>query len=244
MLTEKSKCAVENNTPTLLIRDLPLERKPREKAIAQGFDALTDAELMAIIFSTGIKGKSVLQLSEDILRDNDGHLSMLMRMTPQQIMERYKGIGQAKAVTLLAALHLGERSRADCVERQKEKICTSELAFRKMAPVFLGLDHEEFWLLLLNRALMPLKSVRLGVGGLSATVVDAKVAVRAALDAYASAVIMLHNHPSGNTMPSPQDDVITRKVNDAMALFDIKVNDHLIVTDGDYYSYHDNGRVI
>ena len=110
--------------------------------------------------------------------------------------------------------------------------------------MFLGLDHEEFWLLLLNRALMPLKSVRLGVGGLSATVVDAKVAVRAALDAYASAVIMLHNHPSGNTMPSPQDDVITRKINDAMALFDIKVNDHLIVTDGDYYSYHDNGRVI
>lgn len=144
MLTEKSKCAVENNTPTLLIRDLPLERKPREKAIAQGFDALTDAELMAIIFSTGIKGKSVLQLSEDILRDNDGHLSMLMRMTPQQIMERYKGIGQAKAVTLLAALHLGERSRADCVERQKEKICTSELAFRKWRRCFSVLTTRNF----------------------------------------------------------------------------------------------------
>ena len=90
---------------------------------------------------------------------------------------------------------------------------------------------------------MPLKSVRLGVGGLSATVVDVKIAVRAALDTCASAVIMFHNHPSGNTMPSVQDDAITRKIKDAMALFDISVNDHLIVTDGGYYSYHDNGRM-
>lgn len=236
---------MENSKTTapVLIRDLPADEKPREKALRHGIESLTDIELMAIIFSTGIKGKSVLELSEDILRDNDGHLSILTRMTPQEIMKRYKGIGQAKAVTLLAALHLGERSRADFVERQKERINTSELAFRKMAPVFINLDHEEFWLLLLNRALVPLKTVRLGVGGLSATVVDVKVAVRAALDACAAAAILFHNHPSGNASPSSQDDAVTRKLKDAMALFDISVNDHLIITDGAYYSYHDNGRM-
>lgn len=226
------------------MRDIPSDELPREKALKYGFDVLSDVELMAIIFSTGIKGKSVLELSEDILKDNDGHLSSLTRMTPQQIIKRYKGIGMAKAVTLLAALHLGERSRADFIDRQKEKICTSELAFRKMMPIFLNLDHEEFWILLLNHALVPIRSERLGVGGLNATVVDVKIAVRAALDAHASAVILYHNHPSGNATPSVQDDAITRKIKDAMALFDIKVNDHIIVTNGNYYSYHDNGRVL
>lgn len=226
------------------MRDIPSDELPREKALKYGFDVLSDVELMAIIFSTGIKGKSVLELSEDILKDNDGHLSSLTRMTPQQIIKRYKGIGMAKAVTLLAALHLGERSRADFIDRQKEKICTSELAYRKMMPIFLNLDHEEFWILLLNHALVPIRSERLGVGGLNATVVDVKIAVRAALDAHASAVILYHNHPSGNAMPSVQDDAITRKIKDAMTLFDIKVNDHIIVTNGNYYSYHDNGRVL
>lgn len=226
------------------MRDIPSDELPREKALKYGFDVLSDVELMAIIFSTGIKGKSVLELSEDILKDNDGHLSLLTRMTPQQIIKRYKGIGMAKAVTLLAALHLGERSRADFIDRQKEKICTSELAFRKMMPIFLNLDHEEFWILLLNHALVPIRSERLGVGGLNATVVDVKIAVRAALDAHASAVILYHNHPSGNATPSAQDDAITRKIKDAMTLFDIKVNDHIIVTNGNYYSYHDNGRVL
>lgn len=226
------------------MRDIPSDELPREKALKYGFDVLSDVELMAIIFSTGIKGKSVLELSEDILKDNDGHLSSLTRMTPQQIIKRYKGIGMAKAVTLLAALHLGERSRADFIDRQKEKICTSELAFRKMMPIFLNLDHEEFWILLLNHALVPIRSERLGVGGLNATVVDVKIAVRAALDAHASAVILYHNHPSGNATPSVQDDAITRKIKDAMALFDIKVNDHIIVTNGNYYSYHDNERVL
>lgn len=226
------------------MRDIPSDELPREKALKYGFDVLSDVELMAIIFSTGIKGKSVLELSEDILKDNDGHLSSLTRMTPQQIIKRYKGIGMAKAVTLLAALHLGERSRADFIDRQKEKICTSELAYRKMMPIFLNLDHEEFWILLLNHALVPIRSERLGVGGLNATVVDVKIAVRAALDAHASAVILYHNHPSGNATPSVQDDAITRKIKDAMTLFDIKVNDHIIVTNGNYYSYHDNGRVL
>lgn len=226
------------------MRDIPSDELPREKALKYGFDVLSDVELMAIIFSTGIKGKSVLELSEDILKDNDGHLSSLTRMTPQQIIKRYKGIGMAKAVTLLAALHLGERSRADFIDKQKEKICTSELAFRKMMPIFLNLDHEEFWILLLNHALVPIRSERLGVGGLNATVVDVKIAVRAALDAHASAVILYHNHPSGNATPSVQDDAITRKIKDAMTLFDIKVNDHIIVTNGNYYSYHDNGRVL
>lgn len=226
------------------MRDIPSDELPREKALKYGFDVLSDVELMAIIFSTGIKGKSVLELSEDILKDNDGHLSSLTRMTPQQIIKRYKGIGMAKAVTLLAALHLGERSRADFIDKQKEKICTSELAYRKMMPIFLNLDHEEFWILLLNHALVPIRSERLGVGGLNATVVDVKIAVRAALDAHASAVILYHNHPSGNATPSVQDDAITRKIKDAMTLFDIKVNDHIIVTNGNYYSYHDNGRVL
>lgn len=226
------------------MRDIPSDELPREKALKYGFDVLSDVELMAIIFSTGIKGKSVLELSEDILKDNDGHLSSLTRMTPQQIIKRYKGIGMAKAVTLLAALHLGERSRADFIDRQKEKICTSELAYRKMMPIFLNLDHEEFWILLLNHALIPIRSERLGVGGLNATVVDVKIAARAALDAHASAVILYHNHPSGNATPSMQDDAITRKIKDALALFDIKVNDHIIVTNGNYYSYHDNGRVL
>lgn len=226
-----------------LIRDLSQEDKPREKALRQGIKALSEAELLAILFSTGIKGKSVLDLSRDILAHNNGHLSQLARFSPQELMKQYKGIGIAKAISLLAALELGLRSQADAEKMRHDKIQSSQQAFRLMAHRLKYLDHEEFWVLYLNQQLQAIRDVRIGMGGLSATYVDVKIIIREALTLNASAMILCHNHPSGNLQPSAQDDSLTRRISDAANILDLRVADHLIITDGKYYSYQDEGRM-
>ncbi len=224
-----------------LIKDMRDDDKPRERAIRYGIKTLSDSELMAIIFSTGIKGKSVIELSRDILDDNDGHLSRIAAMGLKEFVSRYKGIGPAKALTLLAALELGSRTAADARLDSKTRISSSEIAHDIMAHRFSQLDHEEFWILLLSQSLNVIKDIRVGVGGLSATAVDVKIIIREALDARAAAMILCHNHPSGNLRPSPQDDSLTTKIVQAAKIFDIRVCDHLIIADNGYFSYQDEG---
>ncbi|MDE6286035.1 MAG: DNA repair protein RadC [Muribaculaceae bacterium] len=226
-----------------LIRDLDPDLRPREKALRNGIDSLSDAELMAIVFATGLRGKSVIELSEDILNDNRGHLSRVVRMTPKDLCSRYKGIGQAKALTLLAALKLGERSAADALRDSDEAITSSSIAYRYMAPRLANLPHEEFWVMYLNRAARVISERRIGQGGVAGTVVDVRMIVKGALEELASAMILFHNHPSGNVKPSPQDEALTRKIRDAAALFDIRVNDHIIIASGNFYSFHDEGKI-
>lgn len=226
-----------------LIKDMRDADRPRERAILHGIKSLSDPELMAIIFATGIKGKNVIEMSRDILDDNSGHLSRIAAMGYKEFVARYKGIGPAKALTLLAALELGMRTAADARLDSKTRIISSQIGYDVMAHRFSQLDHEEFWVLMLSQSLSVIKDIRIGVGGLAATVVDVKIVIREALDCRASAIILCHNHPSGNLRPSVQDDSLTEKIMRAAKLFDIKVCDHLVIADNGYFSYQDEGRM-
>lgn len=222
------------------IADSPESLMPREKALAYGIKSLNDAELMAIIFATGIKGKNVVELCEDILTDNDRHISKVARMNVREFMSRYKGIGPAKALTMLAALELGSRSAADAMKVEQTKIATAADAYKYMKPHLDGLDHEEFWVLLLKQNNAPIRAVKIGQGGLTATAVDIKIIAREALTANAAAMMLFHNHPSGNLQPSTSDINLTKKICDAAKILDIRVLDHLIIGNDEYKSFFDS----
>ncbi|MBO5052720.1 MAG: DNA repair protein RadC [Muribaculaceae bacterium] len=242
-MSDKTPTDSDTRASGALIADMPSDTRPREKALRHGIKSLTDIELMAIIFSTGVKGLSVLDLSRLILNDANGHLSDVAHMTPAQFCKRYKGIGPAKAITLLAALELGSRASSDAARKSTPQIHDSRSGYTIMKHRFENLDHEEFWLLMLSRSHKVIHDVRIGVGGVSATVVDIKILMRHVIDNCASSIIVCHNHPSGNLSPSPQDDSLTQKIKDAAKIFDVHVIDHLIICDNGYYSYADNGRL-
>lgn len=226
-----------------LIREMDNEERPREKAMKHGVKSLSDTELMAIIFSTGLKGKSVIELSREILKDNNNHLSEVSRLTVKEMLNRYKGIGPAKALTLLAALELGSRSASDAARVDNPTVNSSSVAYKLMKHHFEHLDHEEFWIMLLSQSGKVIREVKIGQGGLTGTVADVKLILRSAIEELASSMILFHNHPSGNLRPSAQDDALTRKIADAAKLIDSRVNDHIIVSDSSYYSYNDEGRL-
>ncbi len=226
------------------IREMPADALPREKALARGIKSLTDAELMALLFGTGMRGKSVVELCDEILDDHSGHLSSIARMSAADMCRRYKGIGRAKAISLLAALEVGARAAADAAAADTPAITSSRAAADIMRPHMAGLPHEEFWILLLSSSLRVIRSVCVSRGGIGATMVDVKIVLKHALDAYAPAMILCHNHPSGALDPSGPDDALTRRIADAARLLDIRVNDHIILTDASYYSYHDNGHIL
>lgn len=223
---------------------IPHDMLPREKALSSGMKALSDAELMAIVFGTGIRGKNVLEMCREILDSHKGHLSKLARMSATEVRKAYKGIGDAKALTLLAGIELGVRAAADAVRLEEPVMNSSETAFRYMNEHLYNLGHEEFWVLYLRNNLTPLKAVCIGRGGLTGTAVDAKIIVREALMMNSAAMMLFHNHPSGILKPSPQDDAVTRKIKDAAALFDIRIIDHIIIGNSAYYSYHDQGNIL
>lgn len=227
-----------------LIREMAADDRPREKAMRLGIKSLTDTELMAILFGTGIRGKSVVELSNEILADNEGHLSNIARLSVRDFLRRYKGIGPAKAISLLAALEIGARSAADAAMIQRPVVTGAEVAVSLMRRHLNGLPYEEFWVMLLSQSGKVIREVNISRGGVSATMVDVKVVFKHALENYTSAMILFHNHPSGTLEPSAQDDALTRRIADAAKLLDIRVNDHIIVTDGGYYSYHNEGRIL
>ncbi len=224
-----------------LIADLPGDARPREKALTNGMGALSDAELMAIVFGTGIKGKGVLALCEEILAAHGGHLSKIAGTPARDFIKQHKGIGPAKALTLLAGIELGVRAAADAVRLDDPRMASSKAAFEYMHPHLYNLDHEEFWVLMLRSNLKPLREFKAGQGGLASTAVDVKVIMREALIANAAAMMIFHNHPSGALEASPQDKALTKKIVDAAAYFGIRVLDHIIVGNNAYYSFHDEG---
>lgn len=218
---------------------------PRERALKYGFASLSDAEIMAILLGTGTKGKNVLDLSNEILLAHKGHLSELMRLSAKNITERFSGIGLSKALTLLAALELGKRAARDAAELQASRtaIKTSKDNFELMRARLQHLDHEEFWILMLNNSLKRIDDIRINEGATNFTVVEIKKIIKAMIDNGANNVVLFHNHPSGQLAPSTQDDNLTRKIVEAAKLFDFRVLDHLIITDSGYYSYADNSRL-
>lgn len=228
----------ESNTR---ICDMAEEMRPREKAMALGVKSLTDAELMATLFGTGIKGKNVLELCREILREEKDHLSKVAELSVEQLCERFKGIGKVKALNLLAALELGARAASDAVLVDDPQMTSSKLVYEAMRRQLYNIDHEEFWVLLLRTNHRIKRAVRIGQGGINSTSVDVRIILREAIVAGSPAIILVHNHPSGNLNPSQEDIRLTKKVVEAAKVMDIRVLDHVIVVDGAYMSFSDEG---
>lgn len=218
---------------------------PRERALKHGVKTLSDAEIMAILLGTGMKGKNVLDLANEILLDNKGHLSELANLSAKDITDRYGGIGLSKSLGLLAALELGRRAAQDAAELQasRKAVTKSQDSYELMRHKLQNLDHEEFWILLLNNSLKRIRDVKINEGATNFTVVEVKKIIKAMIDNGANNVILFHNHPSGRLQPSAQDDSLTRKISEAAKIFDFRVLDHIIITPGGYFSYTDSGKM-
>ena len=220
------------------IKNWSEDDKPREKLMLKGKDALSDAELMAILIGSGSRNESAVALSKRILA-GAGNLNSLGKMSISQLMQ-FKGIGEAKAITIIAALELGTRRRAeDTVELSK--IISSKNAFEIMQPIIGELSHEEFWVLFLNNSNKVISKSQLSKGGIAGTIVDIRLVFKLALENGATGLILCHNHPSGNLKPSDADKQITRKIKTAGEILDVKILDHLIITETKYYSFVDEG---
>jgi len=213
--------------------------KPREKLVQKGRSVLSDAELIAILIGSGSRNESAVELSKRILASVNNNLNELGKLSTKQLMQ-FKGIGEAKAVTITAALEMGRRRRGE--EASKiTKIRSSRDAFELLRPIIGELQHEEFWILYLNNAHSVLHSSQLSKGGLTGTLVDVRIVMKEALQLGAVALVLAHNHPSGTLKPSKADREVTHKLESASKALDIKVLDHLIVTQRDYYSFADEG---
>lgn len=235
--------APENDkAATLRISDLTEEEKPREKALKQGIDSLTDVELLAILLGSGIPGKSVLDLSREILKDNDGRIGYLSKRSIPELVRKYKGMGVAKATLLCAAMTFGARAQSD-LQIKNPQITTSESVYSYMRPRLERLNNEEFWVLHLSRSNRVQSLEQISKGGLHQTSVDVKLIAKSVIDRLSSAVILCHNHPSGNMMPSGADDSLTHRIVEICKLVDVTVLDHVIVGPTGFYSYRDNGRL-
>jgi len=224
---------------SLGIKSWALEDRPREKMLLKGKEYLSDAELIAILLGSGNREDTAVELSKKILQKCQNNLYELGKMDLSEL-QSFNGIGEAKAVTITAALELGRRRKlAEPIENPK--IDSSLNAFKLLQPALMDLQHEEFWILLLNKQLKVLKKIKISSGGVSATVVDAKIIFNHALKNLASAIILCHNHPSGSLRPSNQDKRLTQKIKSAGELMGITIADHLIITDNGYFSFADEG---
>ena len=213
--------------------------KPREKLMLKGKSALSDAELIAILIGSGSRNESAVDLSKRILASVDNNLNALGKLTLSQLMN-FKGIGEAKAISIMAAMELGRRRRAEEAVELK-KITSSKMIFELMQPIIGELPHEEFWILYLNNSNKVLSKSQQGKGGITGTLVDVRLVFKLALELGATALILCHNHPSGTLTPSDADKHITRKLKEAGRNLDINVLDHIIITENGYFSFNDEG---
>lgn len=229
------------NNKLRTIKDWNEEDRPREKLLQRGEAALTDAELLAILLGSGNREETAVGLAKRILRDVEDSLSTLARKSIAEF-QQYNGIGVAKAVTLMAALELGRRRRL-AQANQQTKIRSSKDVFDRMQPILSDLPHEEFWVLFLNNANVVLLSEKHTQGGLTGTLVDSRMVLKRALLLDAVAIILVHNHPSGTLVASQSDKILTKKIQNAANTLDIKVLDHLIITEKAYFSFADENMM-
>ena len=215
--------------------------QPREKLRDKGPQALSNAELLAILIGSGTPGVSAVELMQNVLNGCSNNLNMLGKMSIRQLME-YKGIGEAKAITILAACELGKRRQMETPEERPD-LSTATKIYRHMHPVMQDLDVEEFWVLYLNQNHRLIKKIRISHGGLSEVSVDLRIIMREAVLANATIMAVCHNHPSGSISPSRQDDALTDSIRRACEVMRIRLMDHLIVVDGSYFSYRESGKL-
>jgi DNA repair protein RadC len=213
--------------------------KPREKLMLKGKIVLSDAELIAILIGSGSKNESAVELSKRILAASGFNLNSLGKCSLDHLMQ-FKGIGEAKAITIVAAMELGRRRRAEEV-KTLTKVNSSKVVFEVMQPLIGELAHEEFWVLCLNNANKIIHKFQLSKGGMTATVVDMRLVFKSLFEQNATALILVHNHPSGSLKPSEADIQITQKIKAAAKQLDFSLLDHLIVTEHAYFSFADEG---
>ncbi len=223
------------------IKDLSKSDRPREKMLEHGKQVLSDAELVAILIGSGSRTESAVSLAQRILKSVNDDLNELGKLSLSQLM-KFKGIGEAKAISIIASLELGRRRQIKDVI-VNPKVSSSQDAYQFIGPMLADLDLEQFWIILLSRSNNIIAKRKISEGGVAGTVVDPKVVFKYALDQLASSIILVHNHPSGNLNPSQQDKVLTKKLVDAGEVLSIKVIDHLIVSSRGYTSFADEGWI-
>ena len=219
------------------IKNWSQDDQPREKLLNKGKATLSDAELVAILIGSGNRDESAVALCKRILASVDNNLSALGKLSITQLMD-FKGIGEAKAITIAAALELGRRRRGE-EALEKLKITSSTSVFEVMQPIIGELQHEEFWIIYLNNSNKVIQKEQLSKGGITGTLVDVRLVLKKALEVGATGLILAHNHPSGTLKPSVADKNLTSKLKTAADSLDIKVLDHLIITEKAYFSFAD-----
>lgn len=231
---------MEKETPTYLtIKDWSPDDRPREKLMRRGRSALTDAELIAILLGSGTTTASAVDVAKNLLAKVGNNLHDLARLSVKDLT-RIRGIGEARAITIVAALELGRR-RSNLDHEDRPRITCSRDVFELLRPTLMDLPHEEFWVLLLNRANRVIKQMQISQGGVSGTVADPRIIFKSALEELASGIILAHNHPSGNLTASQADRDLTRKLTEGGRLLDVQVLDHVILAGQRYYSFADEG---
>jgi DNA repair protein RadC len=228
------------NNYKLNIKQWAEEDRPREKLLLKGKSVLSNAELLGILIGAGTKELTAVDLAKMILEENSNDLNKIARLSVQELT-RFKGIGDARAINIVSALELGRRRTTE--DLKIKKITSSADAYNSIKPELADLQHEEFWLLLLNRSNTIIKKQPISQGGVSGTVADPKIIFNHALNHLASSVILVHNHPSGNNKPSEADKRLTKQVTEAGRLLEISVLDHLIFTDNGYFSFADENML-
>jgi DNA repair protein RadC len=215
--------------------------RPREKLINKGIESLSDSELMAILISSGNPEQSAVDLSRDILDSCDNNLNTLGKRSYQDLM-LFRGIGKAKAISIIAALELGKRRKVEDVMKNS-KIRSSKDVFDIFYPILADLPYEELHVIFLNRANDIIDTLKISQGGTAGTIIDVKIIMKNALLRYAHGIIIVHNHPSGNNHPSKQDKDVTKKIKQAAGLFEIELLDHIIIANNTYFSFIDDDLI-
>ena len=231
---------IEDSEP-MNIKSWSPEDRPREKLLLKGTSALSDAELIAILIGSGTAKLSAVDVAKRVLAHVDNNLDSLAKLSVKELMKA-KGIGEAKGITIVAAMELGRR-RKELLPEEKPRLDSSISAFNMIKGELQDLTHEEFWVLLLNRSNRLIKKKKVSEGGVSGTVADPKIIFKLALDELASGLILAHNHPSKNLKPSESDISLTKKMKEAGKLLEIAVLDHIIVAGQQYFSFTDEGLI-
>ena len=224
------------------IKDWAEDDRPREKMLTKGISTLSDAELIAILIGSGNKDKSAVELSKEILHHQNNDLNQLGKISVKELTNTHKGIGPAKAISILAALELGRRRNQSEVMKLFS-VTSSRDVYHYFHPLLSDLKYEEFWVAYLNQSNRIILRKKISKGGVSETAVDIRLILKEAIEHLASGIILCHNHPSGNNKPSCADDTFTKKIKEAARLMDIRVLDHLIVCEDCYFSYADEGKI-
>ena len=232
---------MEKPNERLRIKELAKDDRPREKALQKGVASLSNAELIAILVRIGNADETVVQLAQRIVNLVSNNLNTLGKLSIKELM-KLKGVGEAKALAIAAAMELGRR-KVDAEPEKRESIRSSYDAFRLFYPILCDLLHEELWVALTNNASKVIEKVRISQGGAGETTADIRLIMKDAINTVCHGIIVCHNHPSGNLQPSSQDDMLTSRLKTIAQLMNIQLLDHIIISDNKYYSYADEGRM-